>query len=143
MHPLDLLELTTSSDAHMEEIAARRPDRKGTKLTLDDYNRFTEEGAANVPPLLRVDRESGRVKAHEGRHRAAALYREDRDALMWVAVEVLEDGYAVYYEEEPYPSMKRRYLDDGDVPDLFVGQFRTTSVEIDPSTMWLIPRPPL
>lgn len=143
IHPLDLLEVTTSSNAHLEEIATRLPDRKGKKLTLADYNRFAEEGEANVPPFLRVDMETGKVRSHEGRHRAGALYREDPDALMWVAIEVLENGYAVYYEEDPKTYIKTRYLDGRDVPTMFLGQFRPTSVEVDPSTMWLIPRPPL
>lgn len=135
--------MTTSSDAHLEEIATPAPDRKGKKLGLDDYNRFAEEGEANVPPFLRVDMETGKVRSHEGRHRAGALVREDPDALMWVAIEVLEDGYAVYYEEDPKTYQKTRYLDETDVPAVFLGQFRPTEVEVDPSTMWLVPRPPL
>lgn len=147
MHPIDVLGLTTVDDEHVKEVITERPDRKGTKLGIEDYNRFSEEGNILVPPFLRVDMQTGKVEAHEGRHRAGALYREDPDALMWVAIEVLDpSGHAVYYEEPPYdpalplPFHRRRYLDGRDVPTVFVSQYRALQVEVDPSTIWLIPR---
>jgi hypothetical protein len=147
MHPMYVLALTTSDDEHVKELITERPDRKGTKLGLEDYNRFSEDGNILVPPFLRVDMQTGQVQGHEGRHRAAALYRADPDALMWVAIEVLDPGgYAVYYEEPPYdpnlpsPFQRRRYLDGRDIPTVFVGEYRPVQVEVDPSLIWLIPR---
>lgn len=141
MHPLELLALTTTSDEHVQEIIGETPDRKGKKVSLETYNKAALEGENIIPPFLRVDMATGEVKAHEGRHRSGALYRADPEALLWVAIELLDKwGYAIYYEEEPYPSMKKRYLDEEDVPKIFIGQFRPIEVEVDPSTMWLIKR---
>jgi hypothetical protein len=89
----------------------------------------------------------GKVQGHEGRHRAAALYRESQQARLWVAIELLDEtGHAVYYEEPPYepgkpfPDERRRYLDADDMPGYFHGQFRSTLVHVDRSTLWPIAR---
>ena len=141
MHPLELLALTTTSDEHIEEITGKAADRKGKKVPIEAYNQSALEGENIIPPFLRVEMATGIVKAHEGRHRSGALYRADPHALLWVAIELLDKwGYAMYYEESPYPEMKKRYLDEKDVPEIFVGQFRPIEVEVDPSTMWLIKR---
>lgn len=147
MHPLAHLALTTSDEEHLQELISPHPDRKGDKIPLAIYNEWTEAGKSIIPPFLRVQMSDGKVVGHEGRHRAAALYREDPDALMWVAIELIDEhGYAVYYEEpryepgQPSPREQRRYLDRSDVPEIFWGQFRPTSVEVDPAEMWLIPR---
>lgn len=147
MHPIELLLLTTSSEEHLQELISPDPDRKGQKKPLEQYNYWATTGESIIPPFLRVQLSDGKVDGHEGRHRAAALYREDPDALMWVAIELLDEtGHAVYYEEPPYeagkpfPSQRRRYLDESDVPPIFLGQFRPTVVDVVPEDMWLIAR---
>jgi len=147
LHPLDHLRLTTSSDEHLNDLIKSTPDHKGKKIKLARYNKWAEDGDSIIPPFLRVQMSDGKVVGHEGRHRAAALYRADQEALMWVAIELIDEhGYAVYYEEPPYepakgmPRDRRRYLDQADVPDVFLGQFRDVAVEVDPEMMWLIPR---
>jgi hypothetical protein len=100
-------------------------------LPLSEYNKFAIEGSNILPPFIKVDMETGKVHGHEGRHRAAALYRADPEALMWVAVILTVDGYAKYYDENR-ETYKKTYLDTDDIPLLLTGEFMNTKVEIDP-----------
>ncbi|MBF0098708.1 MAG: hypothetical protein HQM05_15390 [Magnetococcales bacterium] len=60
--PYKFLMLTTMSNSHLREI------QKEAK-TLDEYNRFN----SNLMPFLWINRNTGRIEGHEGRHRAAAI----------------------------------------------------------------------
>jgi hypothetical protein len=129
------------------ELINRSPDRKGKKIPLATYNEFARSGQNIIPPFLRVRMEDGRVEGHEGRHRAAALHREDPQALLWVAIELLDEtGHSAYYTEPPYvpggpyPSERRRYLGAEDMPRVLIGQFRPIVVEVTPETLWPIVR---
>lgn len=66
MRPSDFLQLTTTNQESLEYI------HKNCK-NLDDYNRWADEGETVIMPLLDIDGETGQIKAHEGRHRSAAL----------------------------------------------------------------------
>lgn len=122
----DFLKLTTSGGAVYEEILREAHP-------LDAYNRYAEEGQNILPPFLKVDRESGQVEGHEGRHRAAALCKEAPGAEMWVAIILTDDGKAVYYTEtEEWPPVKT-YLGVESIPDELIGEFRPERVRIDHS----------
>lgn len=62
MDPALFLGLTTVGTEHEAEVAAEAH-------TLEDYNRY----GSIVHPFLVVDRKTGEVMSHEGRHRAAAV----------------------------------------------------------------------
>jgi len=66
MRPSDFLMLTTTDDLSVGQI------RQNCK-TLDDYNRFADEGESILMPFLNINGDTGQVKSHEGRHRSAAL----------------------------------------------------------------------
>ena len=70
MAPGDFLKLTTPTDTDVAEIAHEA-------RSLDEYNSFARRGETIIPPFLDVDRKSGKVCGHEGRHRAAALQRDE------------------------------------------------------------------
>jgi len=144
MDPVDVIRLTTASELDVNAILSPDPDVKGPKETLDFYNDLALSGEIVVAPFLGVDLETGRITRHEGRHRAGALWREDPNALMWVAIELIDPtGHAVYYEEELLPDWRRerRYLDASDMPTVFVGQYRDwVKVEVDPALLWPMPR---
>jgi len=65
MNPEAFLKLTTRTN-DVEWF------RKNCK-SLSDYNQWAEEGETIVMPLLNIDVQTGQIKGHEGRHRAAAL----------------------------------------------------------------------
>lgn len=101
--PVDFLRLTTPDDDGMEQFTSSKPDHKGKKTTLAEYNEAAREGYINLAPWLTVEMGTGKVVGHEGRHRMAALYRENPEAYGWVAFEVVNpEGYRVYYVEKPY-----------------------------------------
>ena len=77
MDPAKFLELTTDSSVTLNDI-------KNTCKTVDDYNRWAEEGSNILMPFLWIEflddprgtyepGGAGRITGHEGRHRAAAL----------------------------------------------------------------------
>jgi len=106
MHPMDFLRLTTKDDATIEYIAAHAQP-------LEVYNAAAFSGSLDLPPFLDVDLDSaayGRVSAHEGRHRAAAVLAAGGDALP-VALIASEGSRVIEVEA-------------ADFPRTFIGQFR-------------------
>ena len=71
INPTDFLMLTTRD--WIEEQA-----HKETSKTYKEYERFGLEGEICVYPFLEIDRDSGYIYGHEGRHRAIAA-REARE----------------------------------------------------------------
>ncbi len=65
MHPRKFLELTTADDHHVDEI-------KQAAKSLHTYNEYSAAKEIHNPPNLKIGHD-GKVTAHEGRHRAAAL----------------------------------------------------------------------
>lgn len=75
------------------------------------------------PPMLKIERKTGQILGHEGRHRAAAGLAIRSDVEMWVAIILAdEDGRAEYYDE---PSLGSKvYLGAKDIPQSLTGEFR-------------------
>ena len=134
MAPGDFLKLTTPTDTDVAEIAHEA-------RSLDEYNSFARRGETIIPPFLDVDRKSGKVCGHEGRHRAAALQRDEPGTPLDVAIVLREPGCSskVYYEENwsTVPRQPKRYLGADDVPDTLHAEFkpRVFSKKLD-KTSW-------
>jgi hypothetical protein len=121
------LKLTTPSDQAIKEIADE------TK-SVAFYN--SKEAGIIVMPNLKIEMGSGKIISHEGRHRAAALIKENGlDVTMDVAIAVTKDGYATYYEQFPVKppdyANKKRYRGVEDVPTALRGEFRPTKHALD------------
>jgi len=64
INPILFLDMTTESLQHMQEIL-------GEAAALDIYKSLKH---LTVHPSLTVDKETGQIEGHEGRHRAAAVH---------------------------------------------------------------------
>lgn len=132
MDPWDFLSLTT--DKLVNEWVKQEQDET---RTVEEYNEFAQAGKSILPPFLDIDRKTGKVVGHEGRHRAAALLNSHGDRFM-VAITLRDNGYPVYYEYpfEDGPDRSKwlikRYLTTEDVPPVFHGQFRPSRVSFRP-----------
>jgi len=128
INPVNFLRLTTTDDVHMEKIfSSSRP--------LDDYNTWSLNGEMGLAPTLRVERDSGKVVSHEGRHRAAALLKADPDARMWVSIVLTGEHGGHNYDLIPGKGFEKRFLGPEDVPTVLRGEFRSTRVSIPRSEM--------
>jgi hypothetical protein len=73
-----------------------RDDFRRDAQPLRDYNKWAKDGESTVMPFLRIDLAadgSGQVKAHEGRHRAAAILNAGGE---WMRVGIQLRGYDGY-----------------------------------------------
>lgn len=128
LDPYDFLALTVSS------TPMRWVESESTE-TIDQYNAWVRDGTIKIMPFLEVDMDTGKVKAHEGRHRAAALLKE-RGLDMEVAIFLRKNGHLEYYTEphiDDYDHPKRFakvYLGVNEVPNAFYGQFSSSRVSI-------------
>ena len=118
MHPMDFLRLTTDNREHLEELLSLKPDHHGEKRNLDFYNSLSHDNLILHAPMLFVERETGKIHGHEGRHRAAALYREDPNAHFWVGIKPTKDHRGDI-----------RYTKD-DIPAIFKGEFNSIEIPI-------------
>jgi hypothetical protein len=136
MEPVEFVRLTTASEAGAWAILGAAPDYKGPKFDVDQYNRWSLARDIGMAPTLRIDRKTGRVRSHEGRHRAGAVYRHDPNAILWVAIVLTDpEGYAHYYDLVG-KQWDKRYLGWEDVPETLYGQFRPeVRVRIAPSRL--------
>lgn len=103
MDPLDYLYLTTSSPKHIQQfIDDARP--------LTQYNEFTAKGLTLYPPFLEVDVHTGKIIAHNGRHRAGALIRAE-DYEMKVGFKLVQDdgGYRQFTILDCPPTLTSQY----------------------------------
>jgi hypothetical protein len=103
MSPREFIALTSPGEHWIAE-------EQGVAKPLDSYNRWAKEGVIRIGPFLKVDKASGKVIGHEGRHRAIALMNAGGDEML-VSVALAEDGYA------------RRGLGPDDIPRVLIGQF--------------------
>jgi hypothetical protein len=86
----DFLALTTYAHHRAEGLV----NFKRRALPLDEYNRYSREGETIIMPNLLIDRTTGRVRGHEGRHRAIALIAaEGPEATLPVALRVTESEW--------------------------------------------------
>jgi hypothetical protein len=97
-------------------------------LSLQEYNDLAQRGKIQVMPFLDVDMNSGKVLQHEGRHRAAALIKENAQA-MDVAIVLRESGHKIYYRQPNIDDMdhprqyEKVFLNVNYVPPVFRGEF--------------------
>jgi hypothetical protein len=125
MSAMDFLTLTTRGQGDIDHIMA-------DAAPLATYNKAAREGNIILMPWLDVERDSGKVRGHEGRHRAAALIKAaGRAAKMNVGIILHGKSGIVYYEEkeiegQPYFMRKKRFLGVEDVPRVLHGQFAPT-----------------
>lgn len=126
MWPVDFLKLTTDGEGALRGFL----DGAGVE-PLETYNRSATDprGDNVVPPYLKVEMDTGKVVGHEGRHRAAALFRADPTARMWVAIILSKDYSPRYYEERRIG--QKRYYGAEDIPAVFYGEYRPTSVPVN------------
>lgn len=123
LSPEHFLFLTTR---HPQDAAAIRAEAR----PLEQYNAWSQDGNILNSPFLRIDRSTGQVCGHEGRHRAAALEKTEPGEALDVAI-VLKDrgcGTTRYYEERSKPGgeiyqRQKRYLGKGDVPRRFCNEY--------------------
>lgn len=104
---------------------------------LDSYNEASRAGKIRIMPFLDVDRATGTVQGHEGRHRVASVVAAGGNEVQ-VAIVLRDKGYKQYYETPFIDEMSnpkqfyKRYLGIKDVPPRFLGQFKSSSVRIQP-----------
>lgn len=70
IHPLDFLRLTTPNKKSLQEIF----DRVGIK-SLEYFNSPEYQDKGPIYPFIDIT-DTGKIIGHEGRHRAAAVYRQ-------------------------------------------------------------------
>lgn len=132
MRPHDFLTLIVqhSVDAWIAEQVADKEVH-----TVAFYNEH-----ADMLPYLEVDRKTGKVLGHEGRHRSAACLLE-KVAAMPVAIFLREGRHTDYYDEPWIDELdsphrfKKVFLGRKDVPKTLHGQFAATQVKIDPAQL--------
>ena len=124
MDPATFLKLTTSTNDQMERIRKKARDYR-------DYAKFMLKEVQ--PPLLFIERSTGQIKGHEGRHRMAAgekaAARIGRKVKPWVAIFLKDDDGRTHYYDS-LPGFERRYLTRKDIPTRLVGEFRPTFATI-------------
>lgn len=129
---VQFLELTTPGS-----FARWIEEEKADTAPLEVYNEAAKAGKIRVMPFLDVDRATGMVQGHEGRHRVAALI-EAGGTEVQVAICLRDKGYKQYYEQ-PFISdlsnpkqFYKRFLGIKDIPPRFLGQFKSASIRIQP-----------
>lgn len=89
--------------------------------SLAQYNEWVARGDCDTIPYLDVDIKTGKVKGHEGRHRAlASLLAGHRRMLVTI---FLKDGYSSVYHKWDADSNTKRYFTSADCPRALIGQF--------------------
>lgn len=132
MGSIQFLELTTPGS-----FAKWIEEEKADTAPLEVYNEAAQAGKIRVMPFLDVDKATGTVHGHEGRHRCAALIDAGGTEIQ-VAICLRDKGYKQYYEQpfiDEYSNPKqfyKRFLGIQDVPARFLGQFKSTSVRVKP-----------
>jgi hypothetical protein len=132
MGTIQFLELTTPGS-----FARWMDEEAKDTAPLEAYNEAAKAGKIRVMPFLDVDRDTGTVQAHEGRHRCAALINAGGTEIQ-VAICIRVKGYKTYYEQPFIDQMSnpkqfyKRYLGVKDIPARFLGQFKSSSVRVQP-----------
>lgn len=96
---------------------------------LDQYNDWVRRGDCDTIPFLEVDIHTGKVRGHEGRHRALALLLAGHRK-MTVAI-YLKDGYSFTYHKWDHATDTKRYLTSADVPRVLIGQYAPVRLQLD------------
>lgn len=129
MEAYDFLNLTVK-----ETVPTWIDNEAGDIHSVKQYNEWAKAGEIQVMPFLDVDRKTGKVVSHEGRHRAAALYKASAMSTMRVAIALRTNGYLDYYDEpniDDYDNparFKKVFLSTNDLPNSFIGQFKPSKV---------------
>lgn len=127
----DFLYLTTPNEKAIEQISKEAKTRR-------EYVAWALRGETIIPPLLKLFAKTGKVTGHEGRHRAAAILNEKKDATMWVAIIITDEDYGAMYYYETSPEGKpwsraKHYYGYKDVPEILEGQFSKVRVKVKPA----------
>ena len=130
MPPLDFLRLTISTSNVFDWIRQESSDTK----SLADYNEYASSGDSTLMPWLDVDRSTGRVCGHEGRHRAIAVHNAGGTKFP-VGICLRVRGYAVYYDTPDEDSLRKQFTTKEDVPKVFVGQFNHREIAVNTELM--------
>ncbi len=134
MNPLDFLRLTTQTTNVLDWIE----QEVASTQNLFKYNKYAALGKSVQMPWLDLDRFIGKVCGHEGRHRAAAVYKAGGRKLP-VGLCLRERGYAVYYDTPADPtdeySLRKQFVTKEDVPKVLLGQFNNREVAIDTGSL--------
>lgn len=132
MGTIQFLELTTPGS-----FARWMEEEKADTAPLETYNEAAKAGKTRIMPFLDVDRATGTVHGHEGRHRCAALIEAGGTEIQ-VAICLRDKGYKQYYEQPFIDQMSnpkqfyKRFLGVQDLPARFLGQFKSANVRIKP-----------
>ena len=112
MRPEDFIHLTTTNQESVDAI------QKACK-NLEEYNKFADEGETIIMPFLSIDGATGQIKAHEGRHRSAALAcAGSREMPVAIHIRPTEE------HDEKYGYFKSKYdMKFEDLPDHIRGEY--------------------
>lgn len=133
IRPQDFIALTTPNQNSAQEM-------EESVLPISKYNEYAREGENIIMPFLQVSytqgkeakHKLGKVRDHEGRHRALALIKE-HESNMIIGIILSDRGHSMYREEN-WNSKTRthsaRDLTVADIPDIFIGQYNSR-VKID------------
>lgn len=103
MHPRDFLYLTTEDQAEYDRIMDK------ADVSLDDFRKGTNperhKNSYALPPFLDVYWPSGRVKQHEGRHRAARVLKAGGNKFTCYVHFMTDKKYEVTWEVLDFDNM--------------------------------------
>jgi hypothetical protein len=107
MNPADFIRLTTTNEREYQDVL------DDAKVSLDDFKKGTDpdfnKSSYNIP-FLRVVQETGKVKGHEGRHRAARVLKAGGDKFPCVIYFRTPMKYTVTYYRAKWNG--EEYADD-------------------------------
>lgn len=120
MNPAHFIQLTVTNDAEDQRIM-------NECLPLEEYNEMARQGKNIIPPFLYVECQQpplGKIKGHEGRHRAAACIKA---GVKLFPVFLVAKFLGVAQWRLPKDAMSRfefRYIDKADFPEYLIGEYR-------------------
>lgn len=118
--PADVfLRLSINSGVTLEEFVSLQDK------PLEEYNNATMSGKSKTLPFLEIT-PAGKVINHDGRHRAAALYKEDRTALMTVAL-IIKEGVRSHPMQV---TLEGEDITSDTIPKLLFAQFSNSEINI-------------
>jgi hypothetical protein len=135
MDPANFLKLTTTGQREEEEIFR---DAK----PLNDYNKFARMGDNILPPFLYIECKEpplGKVRGHEGRHRAAACVKawvKHMPVFLVAKFDGISQWQLKKYPNDPSKRFEMRYIEASDFPEYLVGQYQPVRSRL-PLETWI------
>jgi hypothetical protein len=139
MEPPEFLWMTIRGNVDEWIEKQKQPGAEQPLLSLAMYNEYARRGEIDMMPYLSVDKATGMVLSHEGRHRVASVYVAGGKTVH-VSISLRIRGHLEYFDEpfidEPTNPKRwfRRFFGKKDLPSRFVGQFTHNSVKPDLAT---------